>query len=213
MQDLCPNVPEDLDRFEDGDGCRDNDNDRDRILDAEDLCPDESEVYQGCDDEDGCPDSSTSCCPDVPFVPPIVEWVEFRPGSAAPRADAEDDLDGAAERLVDLLGPIVGHAAVLACALPGEDDRDGLAERRARRIVDELVERGVDVLRLESHGMPDCEALWNVRVWPLDPAGEPPARPFARVFVTTVCQSDGTGCMEMMRWDGATLQIVEHICI
>jgi outer membrane protein OmpA-like peptidoglycan-associated protein len=48
--------PEDLDKFEDEDGCPDPDNDHDRILDANDKCPNEPETYNGFEDEDGCPD-------------------------------------------------------------------------------------------------------------------------------------------------------------
>jgi len=54
--DKCPPLPEDLDGFEDDDGCPDPDNDNDLIPDADDLCPNE-EALEGQDaDEDGCTD-------------------------------------------------------------------------------------------------------------------------------------------------------------
>ena len=54
--DECPRLPEDLDGFEDDDGCMDPDNDNDFIPDADDLCPNE-EALEGRDlDEDGCTD-------------------------------------------------------------------------------------------------------------------------------------------------------------
>ena len=56
--DLCPNDPEDLDGFEDEDGCPDPDNDKDRLLDVHDKCPNEPEAWNGRDDDDGCPDRS-----------------------------------------------------------------------------------------------------------------------------------------------------------
>jgi OOP family OmpA-OmpF porin len=56
-QDACPDRPEDVDGFEDGDGCPDIDNDLDRVLDIADKCPDVPETYNGFEDEDGCPDS------------------------------------------------------------------------------------------------------------------------------------------------------------
>ena len=54
--DGCPDDPEDLDGFEDLDGCPDNDNDRDGILDLDDQCPLTAEDKDGFEDENGCPD-------------------------------------------------------------------------------------------------------------------------------------------------------------
>lgn len=47
---------EDLDGFQDEDGCPEPDNDQDGLTDATDMCPDEAESVNGLDDEDGCPD-------------------------------------------------------------------------------------------------------------------------------------------------------------
>lgn len=54
--DRCPAKPEDVDGYEDADGCPDPDNDRDGVADAVDLCPREAETKNGFDDGDGCPD-------------------------------------------------------------------------------------------------------------------------------------------------------------
>lgn len=54
--DRCPKLPEDLDGFEDYDGCPDADNDQDGFLDALDGCPDQAEDYDEFEDEDGCPE-------------------------------------------------------------------------------------------------------------------------------------------------------------
>jgi len=54
--DVCPNDPEDLDGFEDVDGCPDTDNDKDHIADADDGCPDDPEDVDGYLDDDGCPE-------------------------------------------------------------------------------------------------------------------------------------------------------------
>jgi outer membrane protein OmpA-like peptidoglycan-associated protein len=54
--DKCPNVAEDLDGFEDDDGCPDLDNDKDGIPDDVDLCVNLPEDLDGFEDEDGCPD-------------------------------------------------------------------------------------------------------------------------------------------------------------
>jgi OOP family OmpA-OmpF porin len=55
-KDQCPTVPEDLDNFEDTDGCPDLDNDNDTIPDDRDKCPNQPETVNGYKDEDGCPD-------------------------------------------------------------------------------------------------------------------------------------------------------------
>lgn len=54
--DQCPNEPEDVDGFEDEDGCPDLDNDGDGILDVDDKCPNDAEDVDGFEDDDGCPD-------------------------------------------------------------------------------------------------------------------------------------------------------------
>jgi outer membrane protein OmpA-like peptidoglycan-associated protein len=54
--DVCPNEPEDLDGFEDADGCPDTDNDKDRTPDVDDGCPDEPEDFDNYLDDDGCPE-------------------------------------------------------------------------------------------------------------------------------------------------------------
>lgn len=48
--DGCPDVPEDLDGFEDGDGCAELDNDQDGIEDSKDLCVDVAGIplHNGC---------------------------------------------------------------------------------------------------------------------------------------------------------------------
>lgn len=69
--DQCPDQPEDLDGYEDDDGCPefdddarllakrragDGDRDGDGILDSIDKCPDDPEDFDGFQDDDGCPD-------------------------------------------------------------------------------------------------------------------------------------------------------------
>jgi len=62
-QDKCADQSEDLDGFEDSDGCPDPDNDGDEIPDSEDSCPDEAENVDGWDDEDGCPEAAPAISP------------------------------------------------------------------------------------------------------------------------------------------------------
>ncbi|WNG55016.1 OmpA family protein [Archangium gephyra] len=55
-KDQCAQGPEDMDGFQDDDGCADPDNDQDGIPDTNDKCPNEPETVNGFQDEDGCPD-------------------------------------------------------------------------------------------------------------------------------------------------------------
>lgn len=56
VNDVCPKAPEDVDGFEDADGCPDEDNDADGIFDYLDACPMEAEDSDDFEDGDGCPD-------------------------------------------------------------------------------------------------------------------------------------------------------------
>ncbi len=55
-KDQCPHQAEDIDHFQDDDGCPDPDNDNDGIADANDKCPMKAEDVDGFQDKDGCPD-------------------------------------------------------------------------------------------------------------------------------------------------------------
>ena len=61
--DKCPEEPEDIDLFEDEDGCPDTDNDGDGIADTDDDCPDKAENVDGWDDDDGCPEEPAAIKP------------------------------------------------------------------------------------------------------------------------------------------------------
>ncbi|MBI2894599.1 MAG: thrombospondin type 3 repeat-containing protein [Deltaproteobacteria bacterium] len=54
--DMCPRIAEDMDDFEDGDGCPESDNDADGVYDFEDRCPVEAAVRNRDADGDGCTD-------------------------------------------------------------------------------------------------------------------------------------------------------------
>ncbi len=54
--DQCRELPEDIDGFQDDDGCPDGDNDDDGVPDKLDKCPNVKEDEDGFQDDDGCPD-------------------------------------------------------------------------------------------------------------------------------------------------------------
>ncbi len=72
--DQCPSQPEDIDGFEDTDGCAEPDNDGDGFVDVADSCPLAAEDFDGFRDTDGCPEDDNDAdglidawdaCPDV----------------------------------------------------------------------------------------------------------------------------------------------------
>ncbi len=100
--DQCPDDPEDLDDFEDIDGCPDPDNDRDGILDVDDECPMVPEDRDGMEDDDGCPEGdegdrdgdgildSVDECPDDPED---IDQFEDEDGCPDPDNDQDGILD------------------------------------------------------------------------------------------------------------------------
>jgi outer membrane protein OmpA-like peptidoglycan-associated protein len=99
--DRCPKDPEDLDGFEDSDGCPDTDNDKDGIEDAKDKCPNKQEDQDGFEDEDGCPDmdndgdglaDANDQCPRI-----AEDFDGFEDANGCP--DEDNDKDGIADSL------------------------------------------------------------------------------------------------------------------
>ncbi|MCA9540177.1 MAG: OmpA family protein [Myxococcales bacterium] len=97
--DRCPERPEDVDGYEDADGCPEIDDDGDGILDISDACPREPEDRDGFDDDDGCPEFDND-------------------GDGVP--DADDKCPGRAE-------DIDGYEDADGCP-DLDDDGDGLAD-------------------------------------------------------------------------------------
>lgn len=100
-EDDCPDAKEDLDGFEDADGCPDQDNDGDGIEDDADKCPDKAEDKNGYQDDDGCPDGDNDKdgdgvsdaedeCPEEPE-----DKDEFEDDDGCP--DTDNDKDGLAD--------------------------------------------------------------------------------------------------------------------
>jgi outer membrane protein OmpA-like peptidoglycan-associated protein len=94
-KDKCPTEPEDIDGFEDEDGCPDFDNDKDSIPDIKDKCPNKPEDKDGFEDEDGCPDpdNDKDSIPDLrdncPIVPEDLD--NFEDDNGCPDFDNDQD--------------------------------------------------------------------------------------------------------------------------
>jgi outer membrane protein OmpA-like peptidoglycan-associated protein len=105
--DRCPATPEDLDGFEDEDGCPEPDNDGDGIPDVVDRCPNEAETFNGIDDADGCPDVAPDA--DGDGVPDGVDRCPFEPENLNGVRDEDGcpEYDGpGSEKLPAVLAPL-----------------------------------------------------------------------------------------------------------
>lgn len=88
--DRCVDAPEDVDGFEDLDGCPELDNDKDGIPDPADRCPLEAEDMDGFEDADGCPDGDND-------GDGILDGVDTCPGDVEDM-DGFQDEDGCPDR-------------------------------------------------------------------------------------------------------------------
>jgi OOP family OmpA-OmpF porin len=130
--DQCPADPEDMDGFEDLDGCPENDNDKDGIADGKDRCPLEPEDVDGDRDEDGCPDGDQDAdgladdrdqCPTKPE-----DKDRFEDEDGCPESDNDrDGLPDADDKCPDIAEDMDGDRDTDGCP-DGDHDKDGLAD-------------------------------------------------------------------------------------
>jgi outer membrane protein OmpA-like peptidoglycan-associated protein len=135
-------VREDIDQFEDDDGCPDPDNDKDGFPDQRDRCPDHPETLNCYQDGDGCPDD----------ILHITDKVLFKTDSASLRR-------GARPLLKYLAALVLGAPSILRLRVEGHTDvrgrvryNDKLSLRRARKVMKAIVRLGVDPSRVEAVG-------------------------------------------------------------
>ncbi len=151
-KDLCPNIPEDFDHFEDDDGCFDPDNDGDGIPDAVDQCPSEPETINGNADDDGCPD------PGKPMVKVeatrlvVLGEIRFKAGTDRILPTSFNLLDQVAATLR-------ANPQILRIRVEGHTGSGGgreanltLSQRQAESVVQYLVDKGIIAGRMEPVG-------------------------------------------------------------
>jgi len=150
-EDPCPRQPEDVDNFEDEDGCPDPDNDQDGVADAKDECPLEAEVINGVKDEDGCPDKGKSAVTMEHDRVAITERVQFKTASAV--------VSPASFKLLNQVASILKAYPNTRIYVDGHTDDVGspakdqiLSERRAQSVARFLAGKGIDPVRLEARG-------------------------------------------------------------
>lgn len=176
---VCELGPEDVDGFEDEDGCADLDDDHDDIADASDACPCFAEDMDGFEDGDGCPDvdndqdRNLDACDDCPNVAEIyngtcdadgcpdlgnVVLIDERIALLEQISFAARDATVATSQrpIVDaVVATLNGNPQVLEVAVVGHATRReglSLAEERARVVREAMIAGGVDEARLSARG-------------------------------------------------------------
>jgi outer membrane protein OmpA-like peptidoglycan-associated protein len=156
--DQCPDQPEDVDQFEDANGCPDPDNDQDGILDGDDQCPNDPEDRDQFEDENGCPDPDNdgdgvldavdgedgSCRDD----PEDVDQFEDEDGCPDPDNDGDNVLD------VDDRCPLI----------PGVPENQGCPPQvqEGRIVVLDRIQFATDSDRLLPTAIPILQAVAEV---------------------------------------------------
>lgn len=132
-KDACAEAAEDMDGFEDGDGCPELDNDHDSLPDSADKCPDEQEDVDNFEDSDGCPepdndkdgiDDVSDHCPNEPENMNDFEDTDGCPDVKDSDADGvPDDRD----QCVDAPEDTDGFKDLDGCPDP-DNDEDGILD-------------------------------------------------------------------------------------
>jgi outer membrane protein OmpA-like peptidoglycan-associated protein len=169
--DKCPTQAEDLDGFEDGDGCPDLDNDKDGTPDVADTCP----LDPGPAENKGCPDADrdgdtvvdrldrcpaenglpkNAGCPDVSIGDgrlDIIESVYFKTDRAV--------IEPRSFELLDKVASVLTSHDKLKIQVEGHTDSQGndaynkkLSQRRAEAVVAYLVKKQIARSRLTARG-------------------------------------------------------------
>jgi hypothetical protein len=182
--DRCPNAAEDMDGFEDTDGCPDVDNDGDGIPDVDDDCPNMGEDFDGFNDMDGCPDvdndgdgirdvddkcpnaaetfnqfEDTDGCPDAGPLQLPLAYINFKYNTA--------EISGADPiPVLDEVARLMKQNPNLQVKVLGHTDNRGadaynmnLSLRRAEAVRDWLVKRGIDASRFQVEGKGEAEPI------------------------------------------------------
>jgi OOP family OmpA-OmpF porin len=177
-KDQCILEPEDVDGYEDADGCPEPDNDNDGIPDSIDKCPMKPEDFDGFQDADGCPDPDNDndtvldvddFCPNTPGSPGgsrpgcpglivvtareirITQQIHFEFNKAKIRPESFPILDAIVDVLRDhpkITLEIQGHTDNVGSA--GYNKK--LSQARAESVRTYLGQHGIDTSRLAAVG-------------------------------------------------------------
>lgn len=177
--DPCPDLAEDKDGIDDGDGCPEEaepDRDRDGVPDRIDQCPDIAGLQEldGCPDKDGdqIPDQVDKCPeqpgpPDLQGCPPpeeeedvVLESERIRINNQILFEFGSDRIDPRSFKLLDEVAAVLTkNPDVGPVLIEGHTDNVGsrdanmsLSKRRAKAVEKYLVDKGIAQKRLKSDG-------------------------------------------------------------
>jgi len=180
VKDKCPKEAEDVDGFEDEDGCPDTDNDNDGVLDADDQCPDKLEDNDGFQDTAGCPDPDNDNdniadkddqCPiepedynafqdkdGCPDEPPLQKLHPLAVQFKVYRDEYTMESIPLLESLVEKLKNWKEVRVAVRVYTDNVQHRNNtlLTQRRAEKIKEYLVQRGIQPGRVQPFGMGDA---------------------------------------------------------
>jgi outer membrane protein OmpA-like peptidoglycan-associated protein len=152
IDDDCPLQAEDMDGWEDEDGCPDPDNDGDGILDVDDRCANNAETFNNFEDDDGCPDDAR---PDIPVFINII----FQFGTD--RIVGSDHVP-----VLDYMAEVLRNNPEMRMLITGHTDNVGsdaanmiLSEKRARAVMMEFVQLGIDETRFDLDWKGESEPI------------------------------------------------------
>ena len=142
INDSCPDDAEDIDGYEDEDGCPEADNDGDGIEDSADACPREAEDMDDYEDQDGCPerDNDGDGVPDVDDQCPLEVGVGIAQGCPEPDTDG----DGVVDRMDNCpaeAGPAENHGCVEEQFVEIQEDRLVITDKIYFRTNRDVIER------------------------------------------------------------------------
>ncbi len=162
--DLCPKAPEDLDSFEDSDGCPDPDNDGDGIADVEDSEPNVPETFNGSLDTDGAPDDAPARLVDLQSKMKPILFAR----NATRLSRAEVQVIEALGEVIRRLGPdvrilVLGHSD----GKGSPQTKFRVSRERAQTVRRALIKAGVSAKQVSVEGRGDSELV--------DSAGTPEA--------------------------------------
>ncbi len=157
-EDMCPAEPEDLDDYEDMDGCAEPDNDGDALPDEGDKCPNEAEDLDKFEDTDGCPelDNDKDGIPDVqdrcPDEAEVVNGYEDEDGCPdVPDTDG-DGVTDADDKCPDEAEDTDGYQDTDGCP-DLDNDGDGIPDDRDECVDEAETINGED----DEDGCPEDE--------------------------------------------------------
>ena len=144
-KDKCPKDAEDMDGYQDEDGCPDTDNDNDGILDKDDKCKNEAETKNGFEDEDGCPDENP-----IPKKQ-VLHGVKFSGSSDKLMPDSYPVLVNLAQQLKK-----VDNVRIEIRAFTDDRGSDAwnlkVSQKRAEAVMTFLMTQGVDSAKMIARG-------------------------------------------------------------